>query len=797
MAGIENITSVAPEAESDEGPENEIEIEIDLDTNEVSVDYEEGPQLALEDIGHFDNLVPYIDEKDLDHIGEMVIEGLEADEGSRSEWVDGIEAGLKMLGLKIEEVSEPFDGACGAHHPLILESAVKFQSKASLELFPAAGPVKTQILGIPTPEKEAKAGRKKRFLNYKITEDMPEYYTEGERLLFATGLMGTSFRKIGYNPLKDLPSPEFIDYKHFVVADTAKSLEDHERYTHIVEMTANEMLRAFANGTFIEPENTISPSSDESLGQMEEIKGFVRPQDDRSRVYTILEQHVNLNLPEPFSNEYDIADPYIIRVEKESGKVLSIVRNWDENNDSQLTRQKLLWFVPWHFVPGMGFHSFGYIHLLGNLQLTLTTVLRSLIDSGQFANLQGGFKLKGVKIAMNDSNPISPGEFREVEATVDDLDKAIKTLPFKEPSNVLYNMLSFVEARSQKFADSTEQVVNEATNYGPVGTTMALLEASTKFYSAIHKRLHASQRQELKIITRIFEENVIKTDYPYEEDGNFDEDFDESIDIVPVSDPNIPSAAHRMMMANAALDIALKVPGLANQREAVRASLQAMGNMDVDKIIPPEDKPENLDPISDIEAAIGGKPIKAFPGQDHMSHIKIKTAWLQDPMNGASPVMKAAAPMIEANIREHMMLAYREQVAGQLSSLSQEDVSKAPSEEYVVALAAEKAAKLNEALAKQMEGPDPMEKVADAEMIKAKTAEAKQKHEEVMDFAEASLDAQRLGLDIVKEQNRHAEKSKALAADTKKINFGTGRDLIKIAQEQLKKGAVDSNKKKG
>jgi hypothetical protein len=790
LAGIENIATT-PSSVEVMGEESLPEFEIDIDELDETEDLEaeEAPEIE-----HFDNLVKYIDPDELNKIGQQVIEGMQADEESRQEWVDTVENGLKMLGLKIEELNEPFEGACGAFHPLILESAVKFQSKASLELFPAEGPVKTQIVGKSSAEKEEKASRIKNFLNYQITEKIPEYYTEGERLLFASAIMGTVFRKISYSQAKDRPVAQFVTYKNFVVADTAKDLHEQSRYTHIIPTSSNELLRSFANGEYIEPEDAISPSNSEEMDAMAEIKGFIRPQDDRSRVYSILEQHVNINLPEPFNNRYDIADPYIVVVDRDSGKVLSITRNWAPDKDNELNREKDCWFVPWHFVPGMGFHSFGYIHLLGNLQLTLTTVLRSLVDSGTFANLQGGFKLKGVKIS-GDLSPISPGEFRDVEATVDDLNKAIKTLPFKEPSTVLYHMLEFIEARSQKFADTTEQIVSDATNYGPVGTTMALLEAGAKFYNAIHKRMHFSQKQELRILSRVYAKNVINTGYDYDEEGSFDEDFGDRVDILPVSDPNIPSAAHRMTLANTALDIALKVPQIANQREAVRAALKAMGNIDVDRIIPPEEAATELDPVSDIEAAVIGKPIRAFSGQDHQSHIKIKSLWLEDPSNGGSPVMQAASPAIMANIREHMMLAYREQLAGQVSNLPPEALEGANTEEYVISLAAEQAAKLNEALAEQMNEPDPLAKIAEAEMLRAQTQKEKLEHDKKIDFADTALDAQRLGLEMVKEQNRHNEKAAVLAGDTRKANFGAGRDLIKLSLEQLARNSVDKSRK--
>lgn len=800
MPGIERIvpsliSNLKSNADSqDEYTGGEIELE---PTDMIEENAEEG---AVEppDLPHFANLVGHLDDVELNKIGAAVIEGYEADKSSRIGWVETIEKGIKLLGLKIEENNDPFEGACGAYHPLIMEASIKFQSKATLELFPPNGPVKTKIQGVITEDLQKRARRIKDFLNYQILEKMPEYYGDSDRLLFTVALFGTVHRKIKYSASKDRPVTELLTYENFVISDKAKNLEDCERYTHQMELSSNDMLRAIASGEFIEPSQTIYPDQSGEADErdaIEELKGFTRPQDDRSLTYTVLEQHVNINLPAPFDNPYDIADPYVICVDLHSGKVLSIVRNWSEDQDDPLNRQKLLWFDDWHFVPGTGYHSFGYIHLLGNLQLSLTTVLRSLIDSGQFANLQGGFKLKGVKISGKDVDPISPGEFRDVEATTDDINKAIKALPFKEPSTVLYNMLSFMEGRAQQFADSTEAVVNEATNYGPVGTTMALLEASTKFYSAIHKRLHFSQKREINIIARILKENVRSASYEYPEDGTFEEDFSGPISIIPVSDPNIPTAAHRMMMANAALDIAMKAPEISDKREAVRSALLAMGTIDVDKIIPPISAAQQLDPVSDIQSAVRGTPIQAFEGQDHDSHIKIKTAWISDPSNGGNPAMQQAVPIVLANIREHMMLQYKEQLAGAISNMNPEDVKGASTDDFVIAVAAQKLAETNAQLAKAGT-EDPMQKVADAEMMKAATDAQKLEHKKLVDFASLSQSSQKIGLDIVKEQNRHNEKKVELGQGASEHDFRKGSKLIDTALANIKQKEVDKTPKK-
>jgi hypothetical protein len=574
------------------------------------------------------------------------------------------ERGFDLLGLKLEEASEPFEGACTAVHPVLIESVVKFQSKATQELFPASGPVKSQIIGNASEEKEDQAQRVEEFMNYQVTDQMSEYFDEFERMLFHLPLIGSAFKKIYFDSGLNRPVSEFVPIDQFYVSYYATDLRRADRYTHVIYRSPAEMRRDIAAGMYedVELPEASAPESSAMTQKMDNIMGL-SPSGDNDPQYVLLEQHCYLDL-EGFEDEEDISLPYIVTIEEKSRKILAIRRNYDKDDPR---KEKKIFFTHYRFVPGFGFYGLGLIHFLGNLTMTATAAMRSLVDAGQFANLPGGFKAKGLRI-VGDNDPISPGEFKEVEATGNDISKMIINLPYKEPSQTLLQMLNFVTATAQKFADSTEQVIADGVNYGPVGTTMALLEASSKFFSAIHKRLHKSQKEEFKLLGRINYEYLpdeSMCDIPNGTLKVFRSDFDGRIDIVPVSDPNIPSSAHRMMMAQLALQLSQSSPpGMFDIEELNRTILNAANIPNIDKIMPSKPKPVPLDPVSDIAGAVKGMPIRAFSGQNHDAHIQVKTIYLQDPANGANPLMKRIAPILEANMQEHLMLKYQEQITG-------------------------------------------------------------------------------------------------------------------------------------
>ena len=552
MAIEKNPNDIIPEAMDNiiqlninQESEDNVSYEVDPETGEVEVSFSpEGEMFEMEmevdfDVeGFYDNLVDTLDEETLIQIGTEVYEKFEADKASRSEWESMFERGFDLLGLKLEETTEPFEGAATAVHPLLIESAVKFQSRASQELFPSSGPVKTQVLGDVTVERQRQGNRVQNFMNYQLTEQMPEYFDEFERMLFHLPLIGSAFKKVYFDTSVDRPVSEFVPIDQFYVSYYATDLRRADRYTHVLYRSPREIAEGMVSGMYADVDlpDPYNPEQSALTEKMDTVLGL-SPSSDLDQQYVLLEQHCYLEL-----EDYPTACPYIVTIEESTQKVLSIRRNWNEDDKN---KEKKMFFTHYRFVPGFGFYGLGLIHFLGNLTMSATAAMRSLIDAGQFANLPGGFKAKGVRV-VGDNDPIAPGEFKEVEATGMDLSKSIVPLPYKEPSSTLFQMMQFTAAAGQKFADTTEQVITEGSNYGPVGTTMALLEASSKFFSAIHKRLHKSQKDEFKILARINYESL-PNEYPYDVPGIsenvFRKDFDGRVDVVPVSDPNIPSSA--------------------------------------------------------------------------------------------------------------------------------------------------------------------------------------------------------------------------------------------------------------
>jgi hypothetical protein len=767
---------------------SETSIEVDPISGEVTVEFESSEMEDEDSNGMEDeedfyrNLVDDLDDQLLNEISSMVFDHFEADKQSRAEWESMFERGFDLLGLKLEETSEPFEGACTAVHPVLIESAVKFQSKATQELFPPAGPIKTQILGEFSVERENQAKRIKEFMNYQITELMPEYFDEFERMLFHLPLIGSAFKKIYFDENLNRPVSEFVPIDQFYVSYNATDLRRADRYTHVIYYSPVEMIRAVSSGRFRDVNLTDAPMPKQTtIGQkIDSIMGM-SPSLSMDPQYTVLEHHCYLELPKKFipkgHNEM-VPLPYIITVEDESRKVLSIRRNYDKDDKR---KEKKIYFTHYKFVPGFGFYGLGLIHFLGNMTLTATAAMRSLVDAGQFANLAGGFKAKGVRI-VGDNNPIAPGEWKEVEAVGNDLTKMIIPLPYKEPSQTLFQMLQFISAAAQKFADTTEQVISDAGNYGPVGTTMALLEASSKFFSAIHKRLHKAQKEEFKLLARINYEYLPEESGLDVPDGTlviFRSDFDGKIDVVPVSDPNIPSNAHRMMMAQMAMNLAQSSPpGMFDMEVLNRTILQAANIPNLDKIMPRKVEPVPLDPVSDIAAAVKGLPIRAFVGQNHDAHVQAKMMYLQDPMNGASPIMQRVAPILQANIQEHMVMKYQEQVNGvarQMMQAAQQtgqiNANDPQVIEMVMAQAAQQVMQANAAMAQMQQTNTP-----EAQMVQ--------------------LEAQRLQIEQGKVQAQLAKESVDAAMRNRELDLKETAMRIDMMKEGIKTSTAINEKEK-
>ena len=761
--------------------ESNATFEVDPEDGGVIVDFSEQEDIvemeASEDIAEwYGDLSETLEEEDITDIANNVIDNFQSDKESRAEWESMFERGFDLLGLKLEPGSEPFDGACTAVHPLLIESAVKFQSKASGELFPSNGPVKAQIIGQSSAEKETQANRVQNFMNYQLTEQMPEYFDEFERMLFHLPIIGSAFKKMYYDATSKRPRSEFIPIDQFYVSYYATDLMNADRYTHVIYRSPVEIARDMMAGVYQDielPEPTLSNITT-FTEKMDTIIG-VSPSSDNDPQYVLLEQHCYLNI-----EGEDIPLPYIVTVEQQSRQIMSIRRNYKQDDPN---KEKVNHFVHYRFVPGFGFYGLGLIHFLGNLTMSATAAMRSLIDAGQFANLPGGFKAKGVRM-VGDNDPIAPGEFKEVEATGIDLSKAIVPLPYKEPSSTLFQMLNFVTAAGQKFADSTEQVISDAASYGPVGTTMALLEASSKFFTAIHKRLHKSQRDEFRILARIDYE-YLPEEYPYdvpnEDRSIFKQDFDGRIDIIPVSDPNIPSNAHRMMMANMALQMAQQSPpGMFNLEALNRTILNSTNMPNVDEILPPKIEPQQLDPVSDIMAVTKGVPIAAFPGQNHDAHIQVKMAYLQDPQNGANPVMQRIAPILQANIQEHSIMKYQEQMNGLTQQMIQQNPQMAgdpSSVEMVMAQAAQQIRNANQAMG---QAQSPEQQLMKLEQAKVELEKQKLQSDTMVQAAEMELKTKKLKLE---EADQIIDLLKANATNSMKEEKST---LDRESKEKLK-----------
>lgn len=759
---------------------------------------------------HYENLVEHLDERLVTRIGRQCKDWFDGDLKSRSDWEEIITRGIQNLGTNLDDSDDaPFEGACATTHPLILETAVKFQSKATAELLPAAGPVRTQVLGKETEEALQKANRVKEFMNYQITRIMPEYYPDMERLLFYLPLYGAAFKKTYWDQALNRPVSCFITADDFVINNNAKSLEKARRYSEILpSITGAELRRKINDGEYIEPKewrNQNSWTRDQKDAAVFDITGEnqvggggtfyqnpVSQQADKSighvhindpnegKIFSLIEQHCYLALPSPLG-EIGYTDPFIVTFLKETGEILSIRRNWKEQD---INKQKRIWYSHYSYVPGFGFYGFGLFHLLGNFQVTLTSVVRSLVDAGQFANLQGGLKLKGLRI-VGDNSAIAPGEWKEVETALQDISKALFPLPYKEPSQVLFQLLQWLDQRAGAFADSTEQVIGDSTNYGPVGTTVALLEASMKLFSAIHKRTHLAQERDLKLLAEINFE-YMPEEYPYDVPGEtksvLKTDFDPRVvNVIPVSNPNVTSNAHRMAVAQTKLQAAMQSPQIHNMKKVYRDFYLALGEEDIDGLIPPDQQAAPLSPLEDIIALNQGKPIKAFTGQDHRAHVEFKAAWMQDGIvGGQSPTLKTLVPHVLANIKEHQILQFQEQIQGivEAQGIANDDPKVVA---QVQAEAAKEVKTANEALASMLGGEDPLQTIAQAEMMKAQTEKDRVAHIKVKDLASLALQAQKIDIDRVLAML----KGKELGADVQLNQFKTGLEAVQQGIDNL------------
>ena len=628
-------------------------VDINFDPSKVNIEGGEN---------HFSNLAEYLPDEVLNSLGAELADNYMDYKSSRKDWEKTYTQGLELLGFNYDDRTEPFKGASGATHPVLAEAVTQFQAQAYKELLPADGPVRTQLIGMPSPEKEAQSVRVKDFMNYQIMSEMPEYEAEFDQMLFYLPLAGSAFKKIYYDEIMQRAVSKFVPADDIVVPYTATSLDDCESVIHKVRMTENDLRKQQVGGFYKDVE--IDPSyMEETTSEkvQRELEGTSRGRDQK--MFTLLECHVNLDL-EGFEDLGEdetptgIKLPYIVTLEEGTRKILSIRRNFAAED---IMKTKINYFVHFKFLPGLGFYGFGLTHMIGGLSRTATAALRQLLDAGTLSNLPAGFKMRGIKM-RDESQSIQPGEFRDVDAPGGNLKDAFMTLPFKEPSATLLQLMGVVVSAGQRFASIADLQVGDGNQQAAVGTTVAMLERGSRVMSAIHKRLYAAMKKEFGIMARVFK-TYLPPEYPYDVVGGQKQikqmDFDDRIDILPVSDPNIFSQTQRISIAQTEMQLAASNPQLHNQYAVYRNMYEALGVKNIDSILKKPQQPAPLDPALEHIAAMGSKPFQAFPGQDHRAHMTAHLNFLATNLARNAPMVSAA---VQKNCMEHISLMGQEQI---------------------------------------------------------------------------------------------------------------------------------------
>jgi len=727
------------------------------------------------------NLAEYIEEDELESLANELIGDYEDDVGSRKDWMQTYVDGLELLGMKIEERSEPWEGACGVYHPLLSEALVKFQAETMMATFPSMGPVKTQIIGKETPEKKAASIRVQDDMNHQLTDVMKEYRPEHERMLWGLGLSGNAFKKIYFDPRLDRQVSVFVPAEDLVVPYGASNLEAAERVTHVMRKTENELRRLQVGGFYIDvdlgqPNNVL----DEVEKKIAEKMGFKATTDNR---YKLLEMNVDLDL-KGYEHEEDgkktgIKLPYIVTIEKGSGKVLAIRRNWEEDDETYQKRQH---FVHYGYVPGFGFYCFGLIHLVGAFAKSGTSLIRQLVDAGTLSNLPGGFKSRGLRV-KGDDTPIAPGEWRDVDVPSGSIKDNLLPLPYKEPSQVLMALLSQIVDEGRRFANTADLQISDMSANSPVGTTLAILERTLKVMSAVQARIHYSMKQELGLLKNIIADYTPE-DYNYEpQEGSRKakkSDYD-NVNVIPVSDPNAATMAQKIVQYQAVMQLAQQSPQLYNMPLLHRQMLDVLGIKEAAKLVPMDEDQKPTDPVSENQNVLMGKPVKAFMYQDHQSHIAVHMSAMQDPKimsllqnNPMAPQLQAA---MMAHVNEHLGFEYRRQIEQQLGmSLpaqkddSGEDINMAPEVEArlspLLAQAAQRLLQQNQGeqaqKQAQQQAQDPLVQMQQQEL---QIKQADQQRKAQKDQADLALKQKQQQIDAMKAMGQHQLDEKRIQVD--------------------------------
>ena len=723
----------------DELPEG---IELDLGEEQIPI--------MAEPYNHEANLAEVLEDGVLSSIASDLQAKVKEDLESRSDWEEAIAKGLNLLGINYEDRSDPFLGASGVTHPLLSEATTQFQSQAYKEMLPSGGPIKTQILGVATKETEDQAQRIKDYMNYQITEVMEEYDQDTDQMLFYLPLTGSTFKKVYFDPTKQRAVSKFVPAEDLIVPYSASDIRTAERVTHMVRMSYNDIRKLQVAGVYKDVELSAKDSEgDEGAIQeaTDELQGLYPNYSDDS--YTLLEVHVDLDL-EGFEDmdsqgqPSGIMLPYIVTIDQGSNQVLSVVRNFREQDPLKRKRQ---YFVHFKFLPGFGFYGFGLLHTIGGLSRAATSILRQLIDAGTLSNLPAGFKARGVRI-RNDDEPLNPGEFRDIDVPGGDLKNSIIPLPYKEPSATLAQLLGVVVDSGRRFAQVADAKISDVNSQAPVGTTVALIEQGSKIISSIHKRLHYAQKQEFRMLAEIFSENPVP--YPYFV-GNvapeiMQQDFDGRVDILPVSDPNIFSMAQRLSLAQTQLQLAQANPQIHNQYEAYRRMYDALDVKNIDSILPPPQPPQPVDPATENANSMKGAPLQVFPQQDHEAHLMVHAMFLSNMVAQANP---QGFLLLQSHVQEHVSALARDQVTKFFQTMMQEAIQRGEQPPQIAPEAVEAAIsqQIGEILKEIMpaiepaQKPDPLVAIREKE-LENDTAELQRKS--INDMMNFQIDAAKL-----------------------------------------------------
>jgi len=718
------------------------------------------------------NLAEYIDEGELQSLAEELTSDFDDDISSRKDWMQTYVDGLELLGMKIEERTEPWEGACGVYHPLLSEALVKFQAETMMATFPAAGPVKTQIIGKETPDKKAAATRVADDMNYQLTDVMKEYRPEHERMLWGLGLAGNAFKKVYFDPHLDRQVSIFVPAEDLVVPYGASNLEAAERITHVMRKTENELRRLQIAGFYRdidlgEPNNVL----DEVEKKIAEKMGFRATTDNR---FKLLEMNVDLDLKgyehkDKKGRKTGIKLPYIVTIEKGSNNILAVRRNWEEDDDTYQKRQH---FVHYGYVPGFGFYCFGLIHLVGAFAKSGTSLIRQLVDAGTLSNLPGGFKARGLRV-KGDDTPISPGEWRDVDVPSGSIKDNLLPLPYKEPSQVLMALLGQIVDEGRRFANTADLQISDMSANSPVGTTLAILERTLKVMSAVQARVHYSMKQELGLLKNIIAAYTPE-DYDYEptEGSRMAKRSDyDNVNVIPVSDPNAATMAQKIVQYQAVMQLAQQSPQLYNMPLLHRQMLDVLGIKDAAKLVPMDEDQRPTDPVSENQNVLAGKPVKAFLTQDHQSHIMVHMSAMQDPKilsllqgNPQAPQLQAA---MMSHVNEHLGFEYRKQIEQQLGmslppqkDISGEDINMDPEVEArlapMLAQAAQRLLAQNQKEQAQKQAQQQtQDPLVQMQMQELKIKQAEQQRKAQKDQADLALKQQQMKLDAMKALGQH------------------------------------------